>query len=117
MQDYELRRVARTEINSFQNEGAYLTEQELGVRYHMWYTALDERVRGSHSNMHGEIVRVGEPFSNGLYYPGDRSGGQGTIKEWINCRCRTVPFLMPEGKMAPPGASYFRESDLIEIRR
>lgn len=117
MQDYELRRVARTEINSFQNEGAYLTEQELGVRYHMWYTALDERVRGSHSDIHGEIVRVGEPFSNGLYYPGDRSGGQSTIKEWINCRCRTVPFLMPEGKMAPPGASYFRESDLIDVRR
>lgn len=117
MQDYELRRVARTEINSFQNEGAYMTEQELGVRYHMWYTALDERVRGSHSNIHGEIVRVGEPFSNGLYYPGDRSGGQSTIKEWINCRCRTIPFLMPEGKMVPPGASYFRESDLIEVRR
>lgn len=114
MQDYELRRIARTEINSFQNEGAYLTEQELGVRYHMWYTAQDERVRGSHSNMHGEIVRVGEPFSNGLYYPGDKAG---SIKEWINCRCRTVPFLMPEGKMAPPGASYFRESDLIEVRR
>lgn len=117
MQDYELRRVARTEINSFQNEGAYLTERELGVRYHMWYTAQDERVRGSHANMHGEIVRVGEPFSNGLYYPGDRSGGRDTIKEWINCRCRTVPFLMPEGKMAPPGVSHFRESDLIEIRR
>lgn len=117
MHNYELRRIARTEINSFQNEGAYLTERELGVRYHMWYTAQDERVRGSHANMHGEIVRVGEPFSNGLYYPGDRSGGRATIKEWINCRCRTIPFLMPEGKMAPPGVRHFRESDLIEIRR
>ena len=114
MQDYELRRVARTEINSFQNEGAYLTENELGVRYHMWYTAEDERVRSEHVDLHGEIVPVGEPFSNGLYHPGDRAGD---IKEWINCRCRLVPFLMPEGKMAPPGASYFRESDLIEVRR
>ena len=115
MQDHELKRIARTEINSFQNEGAYLTEQELGVRYHMWYTAEDERVRSSHADIHGEIVRVGEPFSNGLYYPGDRSGGRDTIKEWINCRCRTVPFLMPEGKMAPPGVSHFRESDLVDI--
>lgn len=112
MQDYELRRVARTEINSFQNEGAYLTEKELGVRYHMWYTAEDERVRSEHVDLHGEIVPVGEPFSNGLYHPGDRAGD---IKEWINCRCRLVPFLMPEGKMAPPGASHFRESDLVNF--
>ena len=110
MQDYELRRVARTEINSFQNEGAYLTENELGVRYHMWYTAEDERVRSEHVDLHGEIVPVGEPFSNGLYHPGDRAGD---IKEWINCRCRLVPFLMPEGKMAPPGTTRFREGDLI----
>ena len=112
MQDYELRRVARTEINSFQNEGAYLTENELGVRYHMWYTAEDERVRSEHVDLHGEIVPVGEPFSNGLYHPGDRAGD---IKEWINCRCRLVPFQMPEGKMAPPGANHFRESDLVNI--
>jgi len=114
MQDYELRRVARTEINSFQNEGAYLTENELGVRYHMWYTAEDERVRSEHVDLHGEIVPVGEPFSNGLYHPGDRAGD---IKEWINCRCRLVPFLMPEGKMAPPGTTRFREGDLINLRR
>ena len=114
MQDYELRRVARTEINSFQNEGAYLTENELGVRYHMWYTAEDERVRSEHVDLHGEIVPVGEPFSNGLYHPGDRAGD---IKEWINCRCRLVPFIMPEGKMAPPGTTRFREGDLINLRR
>lgn len=119
MQDYELRRVARTEINSFQNEGAYLTEQELGIEYHMWYTALDERVRdevdASHVEMHGQIVRVGEPFSNGLEYPGDRSGGELTIKEWINCRCRVVPFLVPEGMRPPTGASWFYESDLVTV--
>lgn len=112
MQDYELRRVARTEINSFQNEGAYLTEKELGVRYHMWYTAEDERVRSEHVDLHGEIVPVGEPFSNGLYHPGDRAGD---IKEWINCRCRLVPFLMPEGKMAPIGKNWFYEGDLKDL--
>ena len=114
MQDYELRRVARTEINSFQNEGAYLTERELGIDYHMWYTAEDERVRSEHVDVHGEIVPVGEPFSNGLYYPGDRSGD---VKQWINCRCRLVPFIMPEGKMAPPGRTSFYERDLISLGR
>lgn len=112
LQDYELKRVARTEINSFQNEGAFLTEQELGVEYHQWYTAEDERVRDRHVDVHGEIVRVGEPFSNGLLRPGDKMG---VIEEWINCRCRAVPFLMPEGKMAPVGRGYFYESDLVDI--
>ena len=121
MQDYELRRVARTEINNLQNEGAYQTERELGVEYHMWWTAVDERRRGSHPDdvhdhvsLHGQIVKVGEPFSNGLYYPGDRSDGEATIGEWINCRCRLIPFIMPPDKRAPE-ASYFYERDLVNV--
>jgi len=116
MQDYELNRVARTEINSFQNEGAYETERELGVKFHQWWGAQDERVRdtadASHVEMHGQIVKVGEPFSNGLKYPGDRDG---RIEEWINCRCTEAPFLMPAGYMAPPGMDYFYEEDLMKI--
>ncbi len=120
MEDYELERVARTEIQSFQNQGAYMTEVELGVEFHQWWSADDERVRGNeptdsadHVLMHGQIVRVGEPFSNGLYYPGDRSGGADTIGEWINCRCREIPFLMPEGSHAPYGVNYFYAQDII----
>lgn len=119
MQNFELRRIARTEINSFQNEGAHLTERELGVEYHMWYTAEDERVRdepeASHVEMHGQIVKVGDAFSNGLEYPGDRSGGESTIRDWINCRCRAIPFLVPEGKRAPIGKDWFYEGDLEDI--
>jgi SPP1 gp7 family putative phage head morphogenesis protein len=119
MQDYELKRIARTEIQSHQNEGAHNTIVESGCQYEQWWTAEDERVRGNnpkdiadHISMHGQIVRVGDPFSNGLMYPGDRSG---PIEEIINCRCRTVPFIMPEGCIAPSGVNYFYEDDLIEI--
>ena len=116
MQDYELKRIARTEIQSLQNEGAHLTIQELGVTYEQWWTAEDDRVRGNkpedtadHVILHGQIVRTSNPFSNGLMYPGDRSG---PIEEWINCRCRVVPFLMPEGYMAPLGLNSFYEYEL-----
>lgn len=117
MRDYELVRIARTEINSGQNQGAYETEREFHINYHMWWSADDDRVRdgstsdADHTYMHGQIVRVGEPFSNGLLYPGDMSG---PIEEWINCRCRVVPFLMPEGFMAP-AQEFFYESDLLPI--
>lgn len=116
---YELERIARTEINGAQNVATFLTEQELGVDYHQWWTAQDDIVRGNdpadiadHVYLHGQIVRVGEPFSNGLLYPLDTSGD---ISEWIQCRCRAVPFLMPEGFKAPTGRDFFYEEDLVKI--
>jgi hypothetical protein len=45
-------------------------------------------------------------------YPGDRDGD---IKEWINCRCTTVPYIIPYGYIAPPGRVQFREEDLVKI--
>jgi len=119
MLDYELSRVARTEINGAQNVATFMTEQELGVDYHQWWTAQDDRVRGNdpadladHTYLHGQIVKVGEPFSNGLMHPLDTSGD---IAEWIQCRCRVVPFLMPEGFKAPTGRDFFYEEDLVKI--
>lgn len=113
MRDWELRRIACTEVNAHQNLGAFRTERELGIVYHQWWAAMDERVRVSHAEHHGQIVRVGDPFSNGLLFPGDRDSGP--IEEWVNCRCRVVPFLMPEGYTAPSGKRYFYESELVPI--
>lgn len=116
LKSWEAQRIARTEINSAQNDGAFDVYGELGVEYQQWWTAQDERVRQSpqadHRVMHGKVVKVGTAFSNGLLYPGDR---QGKISQWINCRCTTLPFLMPLGKMAPVGMAEFTEADLIDI--
>ncbi|GLB58669.1 phage head morphogenesis protein [Cytobacillus sp. NCCP-133] len=111
MKQNELTRIARTEINSFQNLGVYETNKELGVKYHQWISASDSRTRHSHKEINGEIVEIGKPFSNGLLHPGDRSG---PIEEWINCRCRLVPYLMPEDMAAPVGKDYFYEKDLVK---
>lgn len=116
LKSWEAQRIARTEINSAQNDAAFDVYGELGCEYHQWWTALDERVRetpqANHKELHGKIVKVGTAFSNGLLYPGDR---QGSISQWINCRCTTVPFIMPLGKMAPIGMTEFTEADLIDI--
>ena len=140
MRDWELTRIARTETNGAQNEGSFDSMKELGVDFHKWITARDERVRpssigpdgkhrskrdrksrdgkrtgnhriGNHRILDNEIVRLGDPFSNGLIRPGDRSG---PMDEWISCRCTTVPYILPLGKTPPPGKVQFRESDLIE---
>jgi uncharacterized protein with gpF-like domain len=36
----------------------------------------------------GERRRRGEPFSNGLRYPGDPAGAAANV---INCRCVVIP--------------------------
>jgi len=125
MKTHQLNTIARTETICLQNEGQFQAKVENHVEYHQWWTGQDERVRGNpsglypdseadHWELHGQIVKVGEPFSNGLKYPGDRSGGSATIKEWINCRCAELDFYMPEGYTAPIGKTYFYEEDLIK---
>lgn len=109
MRDWELARIARTELNSAQSAAAYRTMQALdAVEYHQWVTAEDDRVRESHELQDLVIVRLGDPFPNGLLYPLDPAGA---LEEIINCRCRSVPFLMPEGMQAPD-LPWFEESDL-----
>jgi len=109
LSDRELGRIARTEINSAQNQAIHEKIKELS-RFKQWWSAEDENVRDSHQDLHGQITRVEDNFRNGLKHPGDKSG---PIEEWINCRCTEVPFIMPRGMMAPPGRITFYENDLV----
>ena len=116
---WESKRIARTEIHNSHNIAVMDTYKELDVEYTMWITAHDERVRGlkkgdraNHVKLDGEIIPMGETYSNGLKYPGDTDG---PLVEWINCRCSNAPFVVPYGFMAPPDMQQFRESDLIKI--
>lgn len=112
MKNYETHRIARTEINSAQNAGAYQTYLDYDINYHQWLSGGGRRTRPSHKKLHGVIVPVDTAFPNTLMYPGDKAG---PISEWIHCRCTTVPYILPLGYMAPPNYSSFRESDIIKI--
>lgn len=119
LRTWESRRIARTEIHNSHNTAVMDTYKEVGVEYTMWITAHDDRVRGlkptdtaDHVVLDGEIIRLGDTYSNGLKYPGDTDG---PIEEWINCRCANAPFVIPYGYTAPP-TPQFRETDLIKIR-
>jgi HK97 family phage portal protein len=81
---YKAMRVARTEVAQSagfaQNESA----KESGMTKHSWLSSRDDRVRDAHASIDGEEQPIGEPYSNGLLFPGDPSGDPG---ETIMCRC------------------------------
>ena len=119
LQSWEAKRIARTEIHNSHNTAVMDTYQELGVKYTMWISADDDRVRtyekgdkADHKKLDGEIIRLGDTYSNGLKYPGDTDG---PLVEWINCRCSNAPYVVPYGYIAPPQRQ-FKESDLIKIK-
>ena len=120
LETWEAKRIARTEIHNAHNNAVMKTYETLNVEYTQWISVDDGRTRGTDPNdsadhliLNGEIIRIGDTYSNGLQYPGDTSG---PIEEWINCRCSNAPYVMPYGMMAPPGREQFREEDLIPIR-
>ncbi len=87
--------IARTEVLSAFNGSAALTASTYGpdvVAGQEWIATRDGRSRDSHVARDGQIRSIGEPFSGGLMYPGDPSGGPA---ETVNCRC-TVAFLTPD---------------------
>ena len=116
---WESKRIARTEIHNSHNTAVHDSYNEMGIEYTMWITAHDDRVRGlkptdtaDHVELDGEIIRLGDTYSNGLKYPGDTDG---PIEEWINCRCANAPYNLPYGYVAPP-TEQFKETDLIKIK-
>lgn len=84
-------RNARTMTTGVENAGrvdGFRYAQDMGISLsQMWVATLDDRTRNSHRHMDGEVVAVGEEFSNGLLYPGDPMGRPAEV---YNCRCRLI---------------------------
>jgi len=88
---YQAVRIARTEMNRAAAQSRMLASfhaESLGIRViKKWLATKDERTRDSHAHMNGETAENGQPFSNGLQYPGDPAGDASEI---VNCRCQVV---------------------------
>lgn len=87
-------RNARTMTTGVQNAGrvdSYKRAQNMGINTRQqWIATLDGRTRHSHRVLDGQIVDVGEKFSNGCRFPGDP---QGPAWEVYNCRCTLIASL------------------------
>ena len=85
---YRAMTIARTEGHRVQVQSAmnasYSAKEKGADVLKQWDAALDSSTRESHAKVDGEIRELDKPFSNGLMFPGDPSGGAAEV---INCRC------------------------------
>ena len=81
-------RIARTEGHRVQvqsgMDACYKAKDKGCDVVKQWDATMDSRTRESHAMVDGEIRELDKPFSNGLMFPGDPSGGAAEV---INCRC------------------------------
>jgi SPP1 gp7 family putative phage head morphogenesis protein len=85
----QARTVARTETMSVFSKARVDAMQTAGVTKHEWLSARDEATRDTHQ-IDGEVVIIGEPFSNGLLWPLEWGAD---ASEVINCRCVALPVV------------------------
>jgi len=102
--------ITRTEINRVYSLSRQSSDEEAVKKVpelkKQWWTARDERVRPlykgkifpsrtkwNHSEVHGQIKDVNEPFivsGERLMEPRDPAGSPGNV---INCRCQSIPYM------------------------
>lgn len=84
-------RAVATAVTGVLNAGrvaGYRRCEQMGLSVKQrWVSAEDGHTRASHKAINGEIIGVGEVFSNGLEYPADPRGAPAEV---YNCRCCTV---------------------------
>lgn len=81
--------IVRTEMGNAINYSRVEGFEDVGITFHEWLSSQDALVRETH-RLDGEIVQIGQTFSNGLRWPNDPNGPP---EEVINCRCITLPVF------------------------
>lgn len=107
LRDKQSKLISRTEVGSGLNGGRQIQMIESGITREEWLTSRDDRVRESHVAIDGEVIEVGQTFSNGCRYPQDPTGDP---SETIQCRCIALPVTSDRASRIADRAGYWRAS-------
>ena len=88
-------RIVRTETSASVNNALYDGLKDGGTQFIQWLTAQDSRVRERHIIVHGEVVRMGGRFSNGMARPADPSA---PLEDRVNERCSFGVYVPRRGE-------------------
>ena len=86
------RLIARTEVSKTSTALTKARSEEIGVRWYVWRTSEDQRVRKSHDHMDGVLVSWRDPPSPEKL-AGERPVGNYHAGCIFNCRCYPEPLL------------------------
>lgn len=95
VEDYQVERVARTEVVGASNEGALMAYDQEGIKKKGWLAAIDERTRETHLAAY-EKYQDGIPLDEDFHVGADTmdAPGNGSLpEENIQCRCSIIPIL------------------------
>lgn len=99
MQNLETRArtIARTEVNGSFSQARYQAITETQPKGLRWISSRDEKVRDTHRDLDGKMIRFGKSFQtsrgNQVRYPLDP---EAPAEETINCRCVMEPIYFDE---------------------
>lgn len=81
--------IARNITNKYNNINNHAIAVQAGIKYHIWRSEKDGRVRKTHESAEGQKKKIGEPFVIGGYYMMYPMDGQfgAPANEILNCRC------------------------------
>ena len=89
------RMIGATEASFAVNEGQMIAATQAGLRYKVWLSMQDAKVRHAHTDTDGQARLLADPFSvagNAMMTPGDPTGPPSQV---INCRCTMLFTNVP----------------------
>lgn len=84
--------VARTETAKTQAAVTQVRSEELGIKWYVWRSSEDQRVRSSHAHMDGVLCSYSAPPAPETLI-GEKSQGYYGPGEIFNCRCYAEPLI------------------------
>lgn len=90
--EVQARLIARTEASKAHTTLIQARAERLGLKWYIWRTSKDGRVRESHDLMDGVLCRFDTPPAPELLV-GEKSLGHYNAGEIFNCRCYPEPLI------------------------
>lgn len=85
--------IARTEVSKASTELTRARSENMGIKWYIWRTSEDSRVRSSHSHMDGVLICWDNPPSPEKLIKVKSSLGYYHAGECPNCRCYGQPII------------------------
>lgn len=105
----KVRLIARTEVSKSETALTRARSEEIGIKFYVWETSRDSRVRPSHRNMNSVIVSWNSPPAPEALIGQKSTLGHYHAGSCPQCRCVALPLISLD-EIAFPARAYLNGS-------